>query len=279
MSLKTNKFKLTKLGYYRLSEEKVGFVSYPSEGSDASLKIENESQWFDSRSMIIESLVERHFAGSVFVDVGAGNGYQNKRLQQSIFATNGINSFMCEPSENGCENAVNRGVENVFCGLLDDFPLDDFDAVSIGLFDVVEHIEHDRAFIKGLVDRLSKGSRIFITVPALKFLWSNDDELGGHFRRFNRKEVNRLFEGLPVRLVDQSYFFTYYTPFVYLFRVLLGSKQAQYEQNVAKEEKYHKGSKFLSYLFKLFDFVERLFIKNGVGLPFGTSLYVIVEKK
>ena len=48
---------------------------------------------------------------------------------------------MCEPGSVGCTNAANRGVENVYCCLFDEFPFEDFSVGAIGLFDVIEHIE------------------------------------------------------------------------------------------------------------------------------------------
>ena len=69
----------------------------------------------------------------------------------------------------------------------EDFDFNLYNINGIGLFDVLEHIENDKEFLSKLLNKLKKGARIYITVPAHNFLWSEIDRHGGHFRRHNKK--------------------------------------------------------------------------------------------
>lgn len=55
---------------------------------------------------------------------------------------------------------------------------------------VLEHIEEDVTAIKKLYSLLTPGGILAIYVPALDKLWTGLDDSVGHFRRYNRKELN-----------------------------------------------------------------------------------------
>jgi len=71
-----------------------------------------------------------------------------------------------------------------------------FDVVCA--FDVLEHIEDDRAALRQWHDWLRPGGSLLLSVPARQALWTAGDEWAGHFRRY---EWNGL-----VRLLDEAGF-------------------------------------------------------------------------
>jgi hypothetical protein len=93
------------------------------------------------------------------------------------------------------------------------------------LLDVVEHMEDDRAFLADVIGRLDAGTTVFITVPALPLLWSSWDEALGHHRRYLKRSMRRLMDGLPVRIRELSYLFPEMVP-VGLVRKLTRQAQA-----------------------------------------------------
>jgi 2-polyprenyl-3-methyl-5-hydroxy-6-metoxy-1,4-benzoquinol methylase len=60
--------------------------------------------------------------------------------------------------------------------------------------DVLEHIEDDRAAFDRLIDLVTPGSPVVITVPAMKALFGFHDEALGHFRRYSRRTLRQLVE-------------------------------------------------------------------------------------
>ena len=135
--------------YYSKSDSS---ISYPEEGNENCFQIEQDSFWFNHRNNIIAESVLKHSAKKVFFDIGGGNGFVAKRLQDD-----GIKTVLVEPGKTGVINAYKRGIKNVLCSTLEDagFPPKRID--SVGLFDVVEHIEDDYAFLNNINKYLKDG--------------------------------------------------------------------------------------------------------------------------
>lgn len=77
------------------------------------------------------------------------------------------------------------------------------------LLDVIEHVDEDLVFLKGLVDeRLEKKGRLLITVPAFNAFFSSHDVFLGHKRRYSLEEVSSLAESAGLRIISSGYLFT-----------------------------------------------------------------------
>jgi len=68
------------------------------------------------------------------------------------------------------------------------------------LIDVLEHIENDYQEINKIWDFLETGSSLVILVPAHQFLFSQFDASVGHYRRYSKKSLIKLFSEYDVRL-------------------------------------------------------------------------------
>jgi SAM-dependent methyltransferase len=71
---------------------------------------------------------------------------------------------------------------------------------------VLEHIEDDRTAARNLVDALKPGGVLMMSVPALMVLYNDMDRLAGHYRRYSLGDVERLLDGLPVKIEKLCYF-------------------------------------------------------------------------
>jgi hypothetical protein len=78
---------------------------------------------------------------------------------------------------------------------------------AVGLFDVLEHVEDDRAFLRDLHSVMKPSGRIYITVPAYQALWSLDDDQAGHYRRYSRKQLAALLERAGFTVEYLTHFF------------------------------------------------------------------------
>ena len=63
-------------------------------------------------------------------------------------------------------NAVKRGLTNVVRGTLADARFHPRTLGAVGLFDVIEHIEDDVAFLRAIRPLLMDGAPVYLTVPA-----------------------------------------------------------------------------------------------------------------
>ena len=74
----------------------------------------------------------------------------------------------------------------------------DLNQVPDGSFDfiftlnVLEHIEDDQTSLCRLAAKLARGGRLLIYVPAFQCLWTSLDERLKHYRRYRRRELERL---------------------------------------------------------------------------------------
>jgi hypothetical protein len=64
--------------------------------------------------------------------------------------------------------------------------------------DVMEHVPDDFVFASSLLGALKPGGHLLITVPADAALWSAHDEAFGHYRRYSRPRLERVWRDLPV---------------------------------------------------------------------------------
>lgn len=71
------------------------------------------------------------------------------------------------------------------------------------LFDVLEHIEDESAFLQSVKYHLAKSGTLLINVPAFEFFYSDYDRAAGHVRRYSAKQLMSLAErnGLVMRAI------------------------------------------------------------------------------
>jgi SAM-dependent methyltransferase len=74
------------------------------------------------------------------------------------------------------------------------------------LVNVLEHIEDDGAALEGFFKILKPGGHLLLFVPALKFLYSDLDALVGHFRRYQRGQLNGRVANAGFEIVRSRYF-------------------------------------------------------------------------
>lgn len=58
---------------------------------------------------------------------------------------------------------------------------------------VLEHVEPERAFLGRMVQMVRPEGKLVVTVPARPDRWGIEDELSGHYRRYNRADLAALF--------------------------------------------------------------------------------------
>ncbi len=76
---------------------------------------------------------------------------------------------------------------------------------AIILFDVLEHIADEKAFLEAALFHLKKGGMLFINVPALQGLFSRYDEAVGHLRRYDKGMMAGLFKSASLQAVNTRY--------------------------------------------------------------------------
>jgi SAM-dependent methyltransferase len=190
-------------------------VSYPEQGNAASFVLEDRSFWFRHRNRCIIETVRRFAQYDVLLDIGGGNGYVAKGLVGA-----GVRCMLLEPGIDGALAAHARGIDPVICARLEDAGFAADSIAAAGMFDVLEHIEDDAAALRQVHCLLRPGGQLFLTVPAYPALFSEDDRLAGHFRRYTLASLTRVLAGSGFEIRFASYMFAPLPPLVFLLRTM-----------------------------------------------------------
>lgn len=251
-------------------------ISYPEEGNNDFFKIEDNSFWFEHRNNIIVEAVKKYSEEKILFDIGGGNGFVSKAIENS-----GVEVALIEPGINGCLNAKKRNLKNIICSTLQDSEINENSIPNIGLFDVVEHIEDDLSFLKTVNIFLKPKGLVFITVPAYNMLWSNEDKDAGHYRRYTKKTIKKVLENSGFTVKYSTYIFSFLLLPIFLTRTLpsfLGLNKQSKE--ISNHKKSHNITS--SYVKKTVDLIldnELIKITRGKKIIAGSSVFIIAEKQ
>jgi SAM-dependent methyltransferase len=151
---------------------------------------------------------------SEFLEVGCGTGIVIRLLEFLGFAVTGldINKKALDFARNGTHASL---VQKSF---LTYRPAKRFDAV--GMFDVIEHIKNDAAFLSKARVALKPHGMLFITVPAGKWLWSELDPAAGHERRYEPDEIIQKVRESGFDIVFWNYWGVFTLPLFFFWRKL-----------------------------------------------------------
>ncbi len=245
-------------------------ISYPEEGNLNCLALEADSFWFAHRNRCIQAVMRAAPPPGIVFDVGGGNGYVALGLQQA-----GIPVALVEPGWQGVQNARRRGVETLICSSLEDAGFRPGSVPAVGLFDVLEHIEADEAFLQSIRDLLVPGGRVYLTVPAYRALWSADDDYAGHYRRYTLGSLRRALERAGLRVDFASYIFFMLPLPIFLMRAIptrLGLRKQEAWDSYQQEHRAQPGlaGQVVDRLLAL----ELAQLQKGRPVPFGGSCMV-----
>jgi SAM-dependent methyltransferase len=200
-------------------------ISYPEGGLDVLGLDGGQGFWFDHRFEAVLAFLRQGGVTGLW-DIGAGTGSMAIRLAEA-----GIDVVAVEPLRAGAEASARHGITS-FCGTLEDLQLPDGCLPAIGMFDVLEHLEHPEKLLKEAHRVLQPHGLLVVTVPALQWLWGDEDDVAGHFRRYRRSSLDETLSAAAFRPLESHYLFASLVPVAALLRALpysLGRRQSQAE--------------------------------------------------
>lgn len=263
-----------------MKRKSINSTAYSANRQDMFFELEDNSWWFKHRINIFKFLADIYFDVSKEVyDIGGSNGYNAKQLQD-----NGYNVVLIEPTPKACENATKRGVNNVLCEAFQEYEGEISQFICL---DVVEHIEDDEAFIRDIASHISSGmGRGLFSVPAFKCLWSSEDDVDGHFRRYSLKEFRKLIEknGFTVKYINYCYAFLFLPIFLrrhclekipFIHRV---SERTVWENDMVNQRQFINPGGVVGWVLDLCMKSELRRIVNGKRISMGSSIICVAEK-
>jgi SAM-dependent methyltransferase len=178
-------------GLWRANVGDDGSLSYPAGHNAACFRLEDGSFWFTHRNRCIVAAVRRFQPDGFILDVGGGNGVVAQALIEA-----GYQTALLEPGVVGAQNArAGRRLPTVINATIEDAAIRPGSVANVALFDVLEHIEDDRDFVRRLHVTVRPGGLFFLTVPAFNWLWSMSDVDAMHYRRYTGKTLADVLSG------------------------------------------------------------------------------------
>ena len=234
-------------------------------------KMEEEYWWHKGRRLALSKILQKYYSKSVdsflILDFGCGTGGNFKFLSE-FGKVYGVDN-----SKDAIDYCKSK---NQLAKLIDgqNIPFQKNSIDLITVFDVLEHIDDDCAIIRECHRVLKSKKNVLITVPAYKFLWSDHDEVLGHYRRYTLKELRNKFEKNGFKTIKLNYFVTLLFPLILIYRTY----RIAFSKYLDKKTSYVKFPKLLNIFFTLIMKTE-VFLLNKINFPFGCSVVAIFEKK
>jgi len=205
----------------------------------------------------------KKYVGKRIVDIGSGYGTFINYIKDREYI------ISVEPSKYCYEHLKKTFSDNknirIINGDLNDDTAKELSAKNIDTvicLNVLEHIENDRKTIQNINKCLKPGGKFILYVPALSFIYGTLDESLGHYRRYNKKALEKMIESNGFKIISSRYmnFLGAFSWFVYS-KIL--RKRMPAEKRIIFYDKY---------LVPILSMIESI-----VRMPFGQSLLMVCE--
>lgn len=239
-------------------------------------QLQNKHWWFVSKKNIITALLDQYInllnlnsKSKIILDAGCGMG-----LMLNTLSNYGeVYGMDCEiDALKYCRQKW--GDRHILQGMLpDNIPFPDKFADIIVLSDCLEHISDDCSSLIKLRNLL-KGDNSFIvlTVPALMGLWSYNDVLVHHYRRYSKKQLEQVTRDAGFCIEMCSYYNFWLFPIIWIIRKLKNLFHIEKDDlKIMPEDNWIN-----KLLIKIFSSEKNWLTKRQ--LPIGVSLILIATK-
>ena len=172
------------------------------------------SWWYLIRNSLLVDYICKFGAPRAMWEVGSGTGIVAEALTSA-----GISTVAVEPSRVGARAGVTRGLTSI-ASTLEGLRLPTKSLPAIGLFDVLEHLEEPEELLTECHRVLERLGRLYLSVPALTWLWSQADDLAGHKCRYTKRTLTKLLRDCGFEVQNCSYSLTTLIAPMAIFRSL-----------------------------------------------------------
>jgi len=227
----------------------------------------NEDFWYvQARRDLLEKIFLKHFgkrSNLKILDAGCGTGFNCVTLSSfgRVYGVDLNSSAIAQARKCDYTKLFLKDVNSLKYRNY-------FDAIVA--IELIEHIRDDQAAIHHFGRYLKPGGILILTTPAFEFLWSADDDLAMHERRYSRKRIRHIItrSGMKIQVLTYRYFFTF-IPASIIFIL-----QKWYKPQNSLEY----APKFLNKLLTWIMRIENSMICAGVRFPLGVGFLIVAKK-
>lgn len=241
---------------------------------------EDRHWWFATRTRAILALLDKYVGpgknGRKVLDAGAGAG----NMMHHLALYGDVIGLEYNPKPIPIAQARGFDVRQGSAAAIP-FPDASFDLVA--LLDTVEHIPDETAVFSETYRVTKPGGSMIVTVPALMWLWSQNDVINLHQRRYSTPELRGKLQAAGWRLPFCSYNFTAIFPLsagVIVGRRWLGREpkmESPHFDDDAYQVEMEPASPWLNTLLETVGRAE-VALLQWMPLPIGTSIIALAQK-
>ena len=239
---------------------------------DQFAELEESHFWFQGRRQIFFDLLDKNLRhqgcepGSMeILEIGCGAGGMLQPLAEYGRVTG------LDYSADSMRYCRSRGFDRVVTGLGSELPFPDESFDLVALFDVIEHIPDDRQVLEEVKRVLKPDGVVFISVPAYQFLYSQNDRVVHHLRRYTAGGLKGVINAAGLRAEKVTYFNTFLFPLILAAIGVLKLKEALFGLPDGETNLHHKFAGPVNSMFGAVMSSERFLLRN-MEFPFGHSL-------
>jgi SAM-dependent methyltransferase len=233
-------------------------------------RIESDHWWHSSRRELVLDQIAEFYNDRRdlrMVDAGCGTGLMLRELERFGDAQ-GV-----DISDDALAFCRDRGLTCVHKGSLTEMPFEDGSVDVVTVLDVLEHIEDQVAALREIRRVLKPGGRLFLFAPAHDWLWSLQDEISHHVRRYTKRSLASATQSADLEIDRLTYVNFFLLPAIYLGRLAL--KVVLRFKTIESENGLHPAwsNGILSRIFR-----SEIPILRRSDLPFGASLLLVARR-
>ncbi len=243
------------------------------------IELEHHHWWFVGRRRIFFDVIERALAGRAAsrtlraLDVGCGAGGMLPGLSR-LTAPIGL-----DISTDLLRQARARGFPRLLIGSAEQLPVAPASLDLVTAFDCIEHLDDDRTALAAFAQALKPGGLLFVSVPAWQFLFSENDRVAHHKRRYRRGELAAKARAAGFEVMQASYVNSWLFPLIVPAVLLLKLKQRFLKRPDAASETNlsYRLPRWLNAMLAGIFSSERLILRHA-SFPLGHSLVLLARR-
>lgn len=230
-------------------------------------ELEKSHWWHKAKRLIVSEYINKYFKSNNLriLDVGCGTG------ENIDFFSEKGQVYGIDNSKDAIAYCRSRGIKKIklASAYQTGYPNNSFDVIF--LLDVLEHVD-EKKILEELSRILMVNGKIFITVPAYMFLWSNWDKIHHHKRRYTINNLKKVLKTNRFTINKISYMYSFVILPLLLVRII---KSKIMKNSYTSDFKIN--TRMLNGLLLAIVAIERVLIRYNL-IKFGTSIFCVATR-